>query len=151
VRHVKGPNPARVVIDPKGRVPHQAKMLRDDGCRRVIVTDSANDVTPPAGVELLRLPRRSDGQFDPVAITHGLSALGFRRILVEGGRTTLSAFLTNGCLDRLHIAIAPVILGSGPVGVSLPPIERVDQGISPATSIYRLGRDVLIDCDLTTD
>jgi riboflavin-specific deaminase-like protein len=151
VRHVKGPNPARVVIDPKGRVPHQAKMLRDDGCRRVIVTDSANDVTPPAGVELLRLPRRSDGQFDPVAITHGLSALGFRRILVEGGRTTLSAVLTNGCLDRLHIAIAPVILGSGPVGVSLPPIERVDQGISPATSIYRLGRDVLIDCDFTTD
>ena len=44
----------------------------------------------------------------------------------EGGMTTLSAFLARGCLDRLHVAIAPVILGSGPVGMSLPPIERVD-------------------------
>ena len=149
VRHVKGPNPARVVIDSKGRLPTQAKMLRDDGCRRVIVTDCDNDVAAVTGVEILRIPRGPNGQLDPLAITHGLSALGFRRVLVEGGMATLSAFLARGCLDRLHVAIAPIILGSGPVGMSLPPIERVDQGIRPATSVYRLGQDLLIDCDLS--
>lgn len=149
VRHVKGPDPARVVIDTKGRLPSSAKLLRDDGCRRVIVTDCANETAWPHGVEILRIPRGPDGQLDPVAITHGLSALGFRRILVEGGMMTLSAFLARGCLDRLHVAIAPVILGSGPVGMSLPPIDRVDQGIRPATSVYRLGQDLLIDCDLS--
>lgn len=148
VRHVKGTDPARVVIDPRGRLPRHAKLLRNDGSRRVIVTDCDNDIAAPLGVEILRIARGPDGQLDPLAITHGLSALGFRRVLVEGGMTTLSAFLARGCLDRLHVAIAPVILGSGPVGMSLPPIERVDQGIRPATSVYRLGQDVLIDCDL---
>lgn len=149
VRHVKGANPARVVIDPRGRLPRDAKLLRDDGSRRVIVTDGDNGIAVASGIEILRIARGPDGQLDPLAITHGLSALGFRRILVEGGKTTLSAFLARGCLDRLHVAIAPVILGSGPVGMSLPPIERVDQGLRPATSVYRLGQDVLIDCDLS--
>ena len=150
VRHVPGPNPARVVIDTKVRLPPDAKLLRDDGCRRVIVTDSKNEIAARPGIELLRVARGPTGQLDPVAISHGLSALGFRRVLIEGGMTTLSAFLASGCLDRLHIAIAPIILGSGPVGMTLPPIKRVEQGLRPATSIYRLGDDLLIDCDLSS-
>lgn len=149
VRHVAGPNPARVVIDTKGRLPWDAKLLRDDGCRRVIVTESNTEITAPAGVEFLRIARGPAAQLDPVAIAHGLSALGFRRVLIEGGMMTLSTFLASGCLDRLHIAIAPIILGSGPVGMTLPPIERVEQGLRPLTSVYRLGEDLLIDCDLS--
>ena len=41
-----------------------------------------------------------------------------------------------------------VIIGSGPVGMSLPPIDRLDEALRPATAVYRLGEDVLIDCDL---
>ena len=149
VRHVAGPNPARVVIDTKGRLPEDAKLLRDDGCRRVIVTESNSEIAAPPGVEILRIARGPTAQLDPVAIAHGLSALGFRRVLIEGGMMTLSAFLASGCLDRLHIAIAPIILGSGPVGMTLPPIERVDQGLRPRTAVYRLGEDLLIDCDLS--
>ncbi len=33
--------------------------------------------------------------------------------------------------------------------MSLPAIERVDQGLRPATAVYRLGQDLLVDCDLT--
>lgn len=149
VRHVTGPNPARVVIDSKGRLPRNARLLRDDGCRRVIVTAADTEITRIPGVEVLRIPRGITGQLDPDAIAQGLSALGLRRLLIEGGMTTLSAFLASGCLDRLHIAIAPIILGSGPVGMTLPPIERIEQGLRPATSVCRLGDDILIDCDLT--
>jgi diaminohydroxyphosphoribosylaminopyrimidine deaminase/5-amino-6-(5-phosphoribosylamino)uracil reductase len=148
VRHVTGSNPARVVIDTKGRLPTDAKLLHDDGCRRVIVTESDTELHAAPGAEILRIPRGPTGQLDPVAIIHGLHALGFQRILVEGGMTTVSAFLASRCLDRLHIAIAPIILGSGPVGMSLPAIERVDQCLRPATFVYRLGQDLLIDCDL---
>lgn len=149
VRHVSGPSPARAVIDTKGRLPADAKLLRDDGCRRVIVTESNTEIRPARGVEILRIPRGPTGQLDPVAIIHGLHALGFQRILVEGGMTTVSAFLASRCLDRLHIAIAPIILGSGPVGLLLPAIDRLDECLRPATSVYRLGEDLLIDCDLT--
>lgn len=148
VRHVKGPNPARIVIDSKGRLPANAKLLRNDGCRRVIVTDSDTDASHLASVEVLRIPRGAGGQLDPVAISQGLGALGFRRILIEGGMTTVSAFLASRCLDRLHITIAPIILGSGPVGMCLPPIGRINDALQPRTAVYRLGRDVLVDCDL---
>lgn len=149
VRHVEGRNPARVVIDTKGRLPADAKLLRDDGCRRVIVTEADAEIRAAPGVEILRIPRGATGQLDPVAVVQGLHALGFQRILVEGGMTTLSAFLAARCLDRLHIAIAPMILGSGPVGMSLPAIDRLDEALRPVTAVYRLGQDLLVDCDLT--
>src|SRR5215210_2131153 len=38
VRRVAGPNPARVVIDPGGRLTASARMLALDGVRRVVVT-----------------------------------------------------------------------------------------------------------------
>ena len=34
VRHVVGPNPARIVIDPRGRIPACARLLARDGWRR---------------------------------------------------------------------------------------------------------------------
>src|SRR5712675_3092510 len=38
VRHVAGPSPARVVIDPSGRLPATARLLADDGIRRIVIT-----------------------------------------------------------------------------------------------------------------
>src|SRR5690349_18726706 len=38
VRHVAGPSPARVVIDPSGRLPATARLLAEDGIKRIVVT-----------------------------------------------------------------------------------------------------------------
>ncbi|HEX2632910.1 MAG TPA: RibD family protein, partial [Bradyrhizobium sp.] len=38
VRQVSGPQPARVVIDPKGRLCASARVFADDGVRRLLVT-----------------------------------------------------------------------------------------------------------------
>src|SRR3954470_14954193 len=38
VRRVAGPQPARVVIDARGRLPSGAKLLAADGARRLVVT-----------------------------------------------------------------------------------------------------------------
>src|SRR5947207_1235540 len=37
VRRVCGPNPARVIIDPHGRLPLQARVLADDAVRKLVV------------------------------------------------------------------------------------------------------------------
>ena len=52
-----------------------------------------------------------------------------RRVLIEGGADTVSRFLAAKCLDRLHIMVAPIILGSGRPSFSLPPIARVDEAL----------------------
>ena len=101
----------------------------------------------PAGVEIVRLPRRG-GQIAPAAILAALAARGFRRILIEGGADTVSRFLAAGCLDRLHVVIAPIIIGAGPASVTLPPIARLEQALRAPMRCHVLGEEVLLDCDL---
>lgn len=143
VRLVKGQNPARVVIDPMGRLPPTAQFFANDGARRFVV--QANDVVRPPGVTAITVERR-DGWFDPHAIVAALAKHGLRRLLIEGGGRTVSAFLAARALDRLHVCVAPLVIGSGPTGIALPPIDRLEAALRPAVSIHRLGGDVLFDC-----
>jgi riboflavin-specific deaminase-like protein len=148
VRRVAGPNPARVILDPHGRLRPSARVLAADGARRLVVTTPAASNQLPDGVEVVRLPA-DDGHIAPAAVLAGLAAHGWRRILIEGGARTVSGFLSAGCLDRLHMMVAPIILGTGRAGLSLAPIDRVDHAMRPPTRAYPLGEDVLFDCDLS--
>jgi riboflavin biosynthesis pyrimidine reductase len=69
--------------------------------------------------------------------------------LVEGGATTVSRFLAARCLDRLHVVIAPIIIGAGPSSVTLPPIARVEQALRAPIRAHVLGEELLVDCDLS--
>jgi riboflavin-specific deaminase-like protein len=148
VRRVAGPNPARVVIDPSGRLSPAARVLADDGVHRLVVTHSETTLDFPAGIEVVKLAS-TDGQLAPADVLAALAERGYRRILVEGGSNTVSRFLAAGCLDRLHVMIAPMIIGAGPSSVSLAPIERVDQAIKAPMRAHILGDEVLLDCDLS--
>ena len=75
---------------------------------------SASGARPPLpqGIEIVGLPK-SGGQITPSTIIAALAERGLRRILIEGGADTVSRFLAAGCLDRLHLIVAPIVLGSG--------------------------------------
>jgi diaminohydroxyphosphoribosylaminopyrimidine deaminase / 5-amino-6-(5-phosphoribosylamino)uracil reductase len=148
VRHVAGPSPARVVIDPSGRLPTTARLLAADGIKRMVITRAETQTRLPAGVEHLALPSPR-GQLAPEAIVAALAERGFHRILIEGGADTVSRFLAAGCLDRLHVVIAPIILGAGRTSVSLAPITRVEEAMRVPMRIHKLGEEVLLDCDLS--
>jgi riboflavin biosynthesis pyrimidine reductase len=60
----------------------------------------------------------------------------------------VSRFLAAGCLDRLHVVIAPIIIGSGAPSVTLPPIARVADALRAPIRAHVLGDEVLLDCDL---
>ncbi|HYS48977.1 MAG TPA: RibD family protein [Xanthobacteraceae bacterium] len=148
VRRVAGPSPARVVLDPHGRLSPSARVLAADGVRRLVVTTGADRPALPDGVEVVALAA-ADGHIAPAAVLAALAARGLRRVLVEGGARTISGFLSAGCLDRLHVLVAPVILGTGQSSLTLAPIERVDHALRPPTRAYPLGDEVLFDCDLS--
>lgn len=148
VRRVSGPNPARIVLDPQGRLPPGARLLADDGARRIVIGCEAGRDDLPAGVEHVALAKR-DGQLAPSALLAELAARGLRRILIEGGADTISRFAHAGCLDRLHVVVAPIILGAGRAGINLPSIERVDQAMRTPMRAMALGEEVLLDCDLS--
>lgn len=148
VRRVAGPNPARVVIDPTGRLPRTARVLAEDGVPRLLITSLHATIDLPSSVEVVRASA-TDRQLAPATVLAALAERGFRRILVEGGSNTVSRFLAAGCLDRLHVMIAPMIIGAGPSSVSLAPIERVEQAIKAPMRVHILGDEVLLDCDLS--
>jgi riboflavin biosynthesis pyrimidine reductase len=77
-----------------------------------------------------------------------LHALGYSRIFVEGGGVTVSSFLNAGLLDRLHIAVAPLLIGDGRPAIRLPPQMRLQDCLRLQPRIYRAGSDILFDCDL---
>jgi len=89
VRQVPGPQPARVVIDPKGRLGSSARVFADDGVRRLLITAEGTRCRPPSGVEIIALPD-VDGKIPPAAILIALAGCGMRRMLIEGGASTVS-------------------------------------------------------------
>ena len=108
----------------------------------------AQDLKLPAGVEIVPVAA-NEGQLAPTAIVAALFARGFRRILIEGGADTVSRFLAARCLDRLHVVIAPIIIGAGPSSVTLPPIARVEEALRAPIRAHILGEELLVDCGLS--
>src|SRR5258707_410024 len=95
VRRIAGPSPARIVLDPKGRLSPNARVLDDDGIRRLVIT--AEGVRPRFGasVEIIEVPAPG-GEVAPAAILGALAERGFARILIEGGAHTVSRFIAAG-------------------------------------------------------
>ncbi|MEM8571669.1 MAG: RibD family protein [Pseudomonadota bacterium] len=145
VRAVEGPNPQRVVIDPNGRMPASAKMLSDGHPPPIIV--QGPEGPDRHGLDVLTVPW--DGRYlSPCAIRRGLAERGMEHILLEGGGTTISVFLGAGCVDRLHVTVAPLIIGAGPSGLRLPEIQLLSEAMRPEMRVYDIGSDVLFDCQM---
>lgn len=148
VRLVEGPSPVRVVIDCNGALDGSEGLFHDGGAP-VIVAVSAD--APEKGLpnaETLRLQPSGNG-LATAAIVDALAARGLRRILVEGGARTIARFIEERQVDRLHVAISPLIIGAGPSGINLVPVARLADARRPSAAVYNLGSDILFDCPLS--
>jgi len=141
VRGVAGDSPVRVVLDPRGRLPATAGVFNDQAAPTLLLAPPGARV--PAGAEHVPLASQT-----PAGVLAALDERGLRRVLVEGGGRTVSDFLAAGLLDRLHITIAPVLIGSGRAAVTLPEIRSMTEALRPPARRFGLGDDVLFDLDL---
>ena len=85
---------------------------------------------------------------DVAEVTRLLRARGCHRIFVEGGGVTVSMFLEANLLDRLQVAIAPLIIGNGRPAIRLPPRATLSDCRRPPYRVFRMGSDVFFDCEL---
>jgi len=148
VRLTNGTNPVRIVLDPNARLAPDAKVWREDGTRRMWLVSNIPSSPIPPGVELIVL-NTSSGQIDPKNIVRAVHARGLRRILIEGGAGTVSRFMRAGCLDRLHLLVAPIIMGSGRQAFNLAAIQTMDEAVRLRTRAYLLEDEVIYDIDLS--
>ena len=149
VREVEGENPVRVVLDPDDRLDRSTHVFSDGAARTLAVRRTpGGDVLPSADDDVLLLPVTSPDGFDPRTVIQALRDQGYRRVLIEGGGITVSRFLQAGLVDRLHVTVAPLLIGSGRLALTLDPIESLDQALRPPCRHFRLGDDILFDLDL---
>lgn len=140
-RLAPGDDPVRAVIDPRGRVPRSAALFAGAAHLSARIGPSG-DVVVPTG---------PGGEVAPEAVLRALATRGLRRVLVEGGGRVVSSFLRAGCLDRLHVVVAPLLIGGGVPSVRPSAVAELDRALRPKTDVYTLGPDVLFDMDLGTE
>ncbi|HEX3972656.1 MAG TPA: RibD family protein [Stellaceae bacterium] len=146
VRRCSGTHPVRVIIDPERKLKAHHKVFTDRSARTIVI--AAADRYDGIGVpdaETIALPR-DDRVIAPRAIKAALAERGLHWLFIEGGGVTISNFLRAGCLDRLQITVAPVILGSGRPSITLPPISEPGLGLRPQIRRLSLGVDTLFEC-----
>jgi riboflavin-specific deaminase-like protein len=149
VRHCAGDQPVRVVLDPRLGLPPERHVFRD-GATQTLVLAAADRVGGAArlgAAEVVGLPSTGEG-LAPAAVRAALAARGLYWLFVEGGGVTVSRFLAARALDRLQIAVAPVILGSGRPGLTLPEIADLGAALRPRMRRFALGADMLLECIL---
>jgi riboflavin-specific deaminase-like protein len=148
-RRVAGPNPARVIVDPNGRVPPGRRAL--DAAAPTLLLRAAHLAIPS--------PHRTDGPIvvsieaergllRPRRIARALHERGLLTVLIEGGGTTISTFLRAAQVDRLHVIVAPMLIGPGRAAFQWPAIDRLEQALRLSMTTHPLGGDVLFDCVL---
>ena len=160
VREADGENPVRVVIDPGGRLDRSRRVFRDGAAPTVVIrrrrtqgperraSEREAPARAPGGDTVIELPAGPSGSMEPRDVLAALRDRGHRRFLIEGGGVTVSRFLAAGAVDRLHVAVAPLLIGSGRPAFTLAPIATLEEAIRPACRVFRLGDDVLFDLDL---
>jgi riboflavin-specific deaminase-like protein len=151
-RHVPGPDAIRVVVDPNGRLPHGSGLLHDGLAETIVLRsgerDRLGEARLTAQAVAIHLPASPAG-LDPADILAALAGRGLTRVLVEGGGRTVARFLEAGRLDRLQLAVSPLILGGGRPALPIAPCARLEEARRPAASRrYLMGEDVLFDLAL---
>jgi riboflavin-specific deaminase-like protein len=140
VRHVEGRNPVRVVVDPDRRLADHYGVFNDGLALTLLLCRQE-----------LCSPGERHGQAEVVGVAAGctpqavLDVLWGRRlprVFIEGGGVTVSRFLAARCLDRLQLAVSPLIMGQGKPGIDLGETLR----LRPHVRRFELAADVLFEC-----
>jgi len=152
-RHVSGPSPVRVVLDPTRRLADHYRVFNDDTADTLYVCSRslAGEGETHFGRATMVAVEDSGVGIDVTEVLRLLRARGCHRIFVEGGGVTVSMFLEANLLDRLQIAIAPLIIGDGRPAIRLSPRSSLSDCHRPRYRVFRMGADVLFDCDFGAD
>jgi GTP cyclohydrolase II len=153
VRLVEGASPRRVVLDSTLRVPLDAAVLDDHAGTVIITTPRAHPLKRNAlrGIHVgVREVAPSKGGVDMGEALSTLRRDGVRSLLVEGGSRVITSLLRAGCVDRLVVSIAPLLLGSGTEGVGDLGVTRVREGCHLSHRlVHVVGDDVVCTWDVS--
>jgi diaminohydroxyphosphoribosylaminopyrimidine deaminase/5-amino-6-(5-phosphoribosylamino)uracil reductase len=153
--HGKGKDPWRVIIDGKLSTSLHSRVIRNHDKRTIIATTSKAKASRIAILRRMGLQTLicGDDKVDLRMLIQGLSAMGMKRILIEGGNELNAAALDSGIVDRLYLFIAPKLIGgkdAKPV-IGGKGIEKMSQAVPLSKpKVRRIGEDLLLEYRIRT-
>jgi diaminohydroxyphosphoribosylaminopyrimidine deaminase/5-amino-6-(5-phosphoribosylamino)uracil reductase len=123
VRHVEGRQPWRIVLDRRGTLPGDLRLFSDEFVDRTLAVSAEGTRPGYAGTlerrggRLVQIPEWENG-LDLATLLNTLAGgvqdiPPFESVLVEGGPRLSTALMASGLVDRLHLFVAPRIVGGG--------------------------------------
>jgi len=105
------PSPAKVTVTEHAKLDSGARFFAADGTEKLVYCPS--DTVAEAGDRLGEVATVVDGglRVDMRGLSEDLHTRGVRRLMVEGGGSVLTQFLTGGLADELHLVVAPLFVG----------------------------------------
>lgn len=106
---------ARVVLNPDGDLPRDARVFRDDGA--MVLTYVARGATAaavgrlPATVTVVGALEGDGGAIDVDTVLRDLGERGVQSVLIEGGARTAGLFFRAGRVDAIALFRAPALIG----------------------------------------
>jgi len=114
VRHTKGKNPIRIILDSKGAIPKKSKILQTSNKVSTIIAVSEKisksnfDKLRKFPVEIIIAGKNS---VNIKLLLKKLSDKKIKTILVEGGGTINWEFIKHNLFDELIITLSPFLIG----------------------------------------
>jgi diaminohydroxyphosphoribosylaminopyrimidine deaminase/5-amino-6-(5-phosphoribosylamino)uracil reductase len=119
VRLTRGASPRRLVVDSRLRIPLHSRVLTDEFAGRTIVATTTrapkNKIgkIEKLGAKVWVVKADSEKRVHLPTLWRRMGKAGIASVLVEGGNRVASAVLKNKLVDKIHIFVAPKILGDG--------------------------------------
>lgn len=153
VRLVGGPDPLRIVIDSRLRIPLDARVIKEKTDRPTIIfTSKSSDperarMITRTGAEVKTVSAASNSLgIDVTEILRALGRQSISSVLVEGGSGIITSLLAAGAVDRLVVVTAAKIVGRGIEAVGDLGIERLEDAIDFSSFVTRrIGPDMVFD------
>jgi diaminohydroxyphosphoribosylaminopyrimidine deaminase/5-amino-6-(5-phosphoribosylamino)uracil reductase len=135
-----GTHPVPVVLDTRGRLPDDARVLRHP--RGALVYSAATRTLD--GATLVAVPTTAHG-VDVRAVLADLGRRGLHRVLVEGGGFVHRSMLEAGVVDHLQVYVAGLVIPGGRPWVGGNALARLgDAHRWGAPEVARAGEDVIL-------
>ena len=114
VRHTKGKNPIRIILDSKGTIPINSKIIKTSNQIPTIIVVSKK-ITNTNLLKLKKLPIEiivaGENSVNLKLLMKKLSTKNIKTILVEGGGTVNWEFIKNNIFNELIVTLSPYLVG----------------------------------------
>ena len=148
-------DPVKVVLDNHLKIPENSKLIKNSAEKLIIFTSKKACETEKSkkfmelGIKVFA-SEENNGLIDLHYVSEKLIENNLLNILVEGGGQIFGSFIRDKMADKIHLFIAPRILGDGVTSVSNSGILKISDALTLGEySIKKFENDILISSKIT--